>query len=116
MAMQEEQLPQDVVRFHAAITQMIGNTFSYEQLVEAISICHCNKAIVVEYGTLDEATHGYSVELRDCILIVIRKRLGYTLDWFTRLHELGHAGLGHLRYVNLTRAQWHKEWKQNPKM
>jgi hypothetical protein len=95
---------------------MIGDTFSYEQLVEAISICHCNKPIITEYGTLDGATHGYSVELRDCILIVIRKRLGYTLDSFTRLHELGHVGLGHLKYINLTRAQWHKEWKQNPKM
>lgn len=112
----DEQLPHDAIAFHQVITALLGESFSYDQLVEAISIWHRNKPIVIEHGTLDGATLGYCVDLRDCILIVIRKRLGFTLDFSTRLHELGHAGLGHLKHVHVTYTQWHQEWKQNPKL
>ncbi len=107
-------VPHDVAVFHMVITTMLGERFSFEQLVDAICLCRFGRRIVIEHGTLDGATLGYCVDLRDCILIMIRRRLGATLDLSTRLHELGHVGLGHLAYVDLTRAEWHREWQINP--
>ncbi len=114
MSMAAHHLSRDLHALHTLITTLLGLTFSYEQLLDTLSTLRGNKRIRVEHGTLPGDTLGYCVDLNDCILVMVRKRLGATLDFSTRLHECGHIGLGHLKSVDMTAAQWLREWNQSP--
>ncbi len=114
MSLAAHSLPRDLEALHTLITTLLGSSFSYDDLLDALSTLRGNKHIRVDYGPLDGGTLGYCVDLRDCILVMIRKRLGETLDMSTRLHECGHIGLGHLTFVDMTAAQWLHEWNHSP--